>query len=158
MSNEKEIDFDAALEPLEPKNTARMLLSEVKLYSVRSVILIGVHAGENNDKMQSLSDKLANKNAAALQSAEPKELRELVNKMFAELYSKTVITGWENVCDPDGKPVKFTPAACEKFLIALQKKRPDIAAGGRRIELYFSRAQNFADGYAAVDTEALGEG
>jgi hypothetical protein len=151
-----DIDFDAALAPLEPKNTARMPLRGVKVNSPADVILIGVHAGENNKKLQSLSDKLAAKHAAELAGGDPAAQRALVNAMFAELYSKTVITGWENVCEPGGKPAPFTVDTCCAFLLALGKKRPDIAAAGRAIENYFSRAPNFADGY--VDTEALGEG
>ncbi len=153
-----EIDFDAALAPLEPKNTARMLLRGVKVNSPKDVVLIGVHAGELNRKLQALSDKLAAKHAAELASADPAARRALLNHIFAELWARAVLTGWENVCSADGTAAAFEPEICRVFLIALQQKRPDIAKSQGAIEIFFGHAPNFADGYAPPDLESLGEG
>lgn len=150
------VDFDEALAPLEPKNTARMVLLGVKVNSTKSVVLIGKHAGHLNPKHQSLSAKLVAKHATALQAEDSPARREIATAMLVELLSKTVLTDWENVCEKDGKPVPFTVETCARFLTALAKKRPEIAAPRGTIDLYFGEPTNFADGYAG-DVDELGK-
>lgn len=152
-----EIDFDAALAPLEPKNTARMVLRGVRVNSKHEVRLIGVHAGPLNERFQSLVTKLTKKHVAELAGEDSPTKRALANQIFAEAYARTVLTGWENVCAKDGKPAAFSVADCEAFLRALAKTRPEIAGASGSIEIYFVNASNFADGYQG-DAEALGEG
>ncbi len=151
------IDFDDALAPLEPKNTARLPLRGVKVNSAEDVILIGKHAGPLNAKFQSLSTKLAKKHAAIL-VGDPSPARKAVeDEMLRELLAKTVLTGWENVCDRDGKPVAFTVEQCMAFIAALQKKRADLAGQRGMIDSFFGTPTNFADGYSG-DLEELGKG
>lgn len=151
------VDFDAALAPLEPKNTAAMPLFRVKVNSKLDVVLLGNHAGQLNGKYQSLVAKLTKKHSAELSGEDTPARRQLSNELFAKALAMAAITDWQNVCDRDGKTIPYSAEACEEFLIALQKKRPDIAAIGGAIDVFFSNANNFCDGYGG-DAEALGEG
>jgi hypothetical protein len=153
MSN---LDFDEALAPLEPKNTARLTLHGVKVNSTADVVLIGKHAGALNERFQSLAAKLAKKHAAVLTGEDNAARRALSNGLLAEVQAKTVITGWENVCDREKKPLPFTVEKCTEFLSALQKKRPDIAGPGGAVDCFFSNPTNFADGYTG-DVDELGK-
>lgn len=150
-------DFDEAFAPLEPKNTARQTLFGVKVNSTRDVVLIGKHAGALNDRFQALATKQAKKHAAELAGDDSPERRALSQRLFAELLGKTVITGWENVCERDGTATPFSVDACLAFLTALAKRRPDIAGPRGSIDLFFANPANFADGYDIADTEALGK-
>ena len=150
-------EFDDAFAPLETKNTARMTLVGVKVYSAANVVLIGVYAGPFNGKFESASDKESKKYAAELAADDSPEKRTLVNQIFARLISRTVLTGWENVCDRDGKPRPYTAEKGEEFLLALQKKRPKIAGSRGSIDFFFTNADNFCDGYGGGDVEVLGE-
>lgn len=160
MSNE--IDFDAALEPLAPKNTARLTLFGVKVNSKKDVVLIGVHAGDLNDRHQSLVTKLTAKHTRELAAEDSPERRALVNRLFRQVFGVAVVTGWENVCAKDGTPAPFTAEAFGAFVAALAKRRPDLAdaarVGGCAIDSFFKNPTNFADGYDEAAAEALGEG
>lgn len=50
-------------------------------------------------------------------------------KILAEVYANTVILGWEDVYDEDGKAIPFTPANCIKLLLDL----PDLFADIREM-------------------------
>jgi hypothetical protein len=150
------IDFEEALAPLEAKNTARMTLYGVKVNSAKDVVLIGVHSGATNEKCQSLTTKLTKKHQTQLAAGGPDATR-LVNELFAQVFAKTVITDWENVCEKGGKEAACTPELCEQFLIGLQKKWPELANFNGRISDFFSTHTNFCDGYVG-DIDTLGEG
>ncbi len=151
-------EFDDAFAPLEPKNTARLTLYGVKCNGADDVVLIGKHVGPLNDKYQSESAKEAKKHAAGLAADDSPAKRALVGQIFARLISRTALTGWENVCSRDGKPIPFTPEQGENFLLALQKKRPKIAGSQGAIDRFFTNDDNFCDGYGGGDVEVLGEG
>src|SRR5690606_37483130 len=44
----------------------------------------------------------------------------------AELYSKFVVTGWEQMFDSQGQPVEFSAENCHDFFKALCEDAPDI--------------------------------
>ena len=151
------MDFDEALAPLEAKNEARQILFGVKVNSKADVVLIGKHAGRLNAAFQSLVTRLTKKHAAILATEDSAARRAVSNEIMAELYSKAVITGWENVCVKGGAPLPFTVENCAAFLLALATRRPEIGSTGGSIEMYFSNPNNFCDGYGG-DIEVLGEG
>jgi hypothetical protein len=49
---------------------------------------------------------------------------EQIDTIFRKLWAETVVLGWENVQDEDGKPIPFNVANC----VALFDKLPDLFA------------------------------
>lgn len=44
---------------------------------------------------------------------------ESVRKKDSEVFANCIVTGWSDVIDEKGKPVKFTPKVCVEFLMAI---------------------------------------
>ena len=65
-----------------------------------------------------------------------------------ELYAKYVVTGWKDVCDGDGKDVKFSPADCLKFFRALPDDMFDM------VRNFYATTSNFRE---TVSQEEAGE-
>jgi hypothetical protein len=151
MSN----DFDAVFEPLQPRGTARLVLPGITVRGTEDVALIGMHAGRSNKGYTNAAFKLGK---AMQRNGGKQQVEQLDDRdeLFAKLFSKYVITGWENVLGSDGKPIPYTPAAGEAFLRSLGKARPGIAGLGGRIDLYFSDADNFS-GDPLAGAKQLGE-
>jgi hypothetical protein len=60
----------------------------------------------------------------------------LAEKLVREVYAETVVLGWENVTDPDGKPIPFTVENCVNLFIALPDLFKDVQEQSQRSALF----------------------
>lgn len=51
---------------------------------------------------------------------------DVMRRVLAETYAESVITGWENVTDEQGKPIEFTTENVTKLLLDLPELFNDI--------------------------------
>lgn len=64
-----------------------------------------------------------------------------------ELYSRHVVTGWENVVNSSGAPATFSQENCEAFLRALPPEMFD------ELRAFCVTSSNFAEGLSALTEE-----
>lgn len=151
-------DFEDVFAPLAPVGTARFALTGIAVRSDKDVVLIGRHAGRSNRALTNAVLKMAKAQQGKLRASSTQQLAEN-DAMFARMFARYVLTGWENVYGSDGKPIPFTADKCEEFLLALGAMRPGIAGAGGAIDQFFSDEDNFRPpGDEAPDALALGEG
>ena len=62
--------------------------------------------------------------------------QKLANKLLMEVYSKTVVLGWEGVKDDKGKDIPFTPEACLNLFKDNRDFFDDIQAQATRAALF----------------------
>jgi hypothetical protein len=75
-------------------------------------------------------------------------------RYFDDLAAKTVIVGWADVLDKDGKPMAYTPALGSELLAKVRDmKRADLA---QRITYFATTPANFTA--APMDAGDLGNG
>lgn len=73
---------------------------------------------------------------------------EIDNKVMAELYATTIVTGWEGICI-NGEPVPCTAENVKEFLL-------DVPLAFERIKEAANEASNFLVEQAQEDSETLG--
>jgi hypothetical protein len=56
--------------------------------------------------------------------------------MMVAVFVKTILLGWENVLDADGKPITFTEENAKHIFAALPELYLDLAGQARDIELF----------------------
>jgi hypothetical protein len=66
-------------------------------------------------------------------------------KLLRKVYAETVVLGWENVQDPDGKDIPFTVENCIKLFEDLPDLFTDLQEQSRRAALFRQQARE-ADG------------
>lgn len=70
---------------------------------------------------------------------------DVADTIIKKVYAETIILGWENVTDENGKPLKFTKEACLKVLTDL----PEFFA---EVKMIAESMEMFRD--AALESEA----
>lgn len=104
---------DADFEALRPDQVARFPLAELHIPrgNPKPVTLLLRWAGESNERWT------AGARAAKFRAfASPQDQ----TRYYDELAAKTVIVGWENVLDKNGKPMPYTPEAGAELLTRLR--------------------------------------
>lgn len=62
----------------------------------------------------------------------------VVNRILRKVYAETIVLGWENVQDKDGKPMPFTVENCVKLFEDLPDLFKDIQEQSQRAALFRS--------------------
>lgn len=110
------------------------------------IALIVARAGGSNSRFQAVADIVLKpyRRQIANETVDPKVLKE----RMMEIYSRSVVKGWENISKADVTGdeeaegyVEFSSDNC----LALFKRLPD----------FFAEVQQFADGMTAFRTEGL---
>lgn len=113
------MSFDGLFDDLEARGTKPYTLPCVRVRSEREVVLHLKHAGHGNTAYRNAKRKLDQ----SMRGRVPTDQEVL--EALIPLFAAHVIAGWDHVHEPDGTPVKATPAKIGEFLSALVKKAPD---------------------------------
>jgi hypothetical protein len=91
-------------------------------------------AGGNNTKFAKLLDRKTKPYRRQLQNEtmDPK----VAEQIFMEVYSESVVLGWENVEDENGSPLNYSPEACLKLFKDLPDLFNDIRDQSTKISSY----------------------
>lgn len=91
-------------------------------------------AGGSNAQYQKRMEALVKPYRRQIQTEtiDPKQVEKLIRQVYAE----TVVLGWENVEDADGKPMPFTRENCLKLFEDLPDLFADIQEQAQRAALY----------------------
>lgn len=128
MAN-KQADFDF-LQSAELSETVQYTIAEIKLLDKHPILTVKQANKYNSDFFPAfqrdypkLARKIQIQNRSETESLGilPDALQKEIVSADKDLFSKYVITGWENVVDGEGKAVKFSQKSCANFL----EKLPD---------------------------------
>lgn len=154
-------DFDDVFKPRKLLTSQRFTLVGIRVRSDSDVVLIGKHAGRGNKAyMNALLKRAKASDAQVGVSLTPDKL-DLNDAEFRQMFSRHVLTGWENVNGPDGNPWPFNADRCLAFLnkLAQPDQYPELVVSSGPIDRYFSNGENFrVDDDTRADASALGEG
>lgn len=117
-------------------------------WSAPNTTLIGKHAGRHNAALINARMKLEGEYSTQLTARQLDE-RDL---KLAEIYARTVLTGWEGPCDAEGKPVPYSP---DLFVRVCASVLADGRADALRAVFdYYADADNFT---AGTSSDSLGK-
>ena len=74
-------------------------------------------AGGANKRFNKLLERRLEPHQRSIQAGLMDE--KLARKILAECFAETVVLGWDNVPDREGKPIAFSKEACAKLLLEL---------------------------------------
>jgi hypothetical protein len=142
--------FSVDVSHLRPVKTARLKLGvQPNAKSAPVTTLIGVHAGRGNAPFVNAIMKVDGEYNTALS---PRQLDD-GDLRRAEIFARTVITGWEGPCMDDSSPAPYSPELLmQVFQALIEAKRSDVVIATLR---YFADADNFTEGAQA--SEVLGK-
>ncbi len=143
-------DFPVDVSHLRPVKTARFKLGfRVNEFSAPHIILTGKHAGRENAAFVNAIMKIEGEYNAGMTGAQ----LDAADERRAEIFARTVFTGWEGPCTRDGKPAAYS---VERFMMVarglIAQNRPDAL---QVVFRFFQDADNFTE--SAQTSEALGK-
>lgn len=123
------MSFDSDLDEQAPTGTARFTLDTIKLGGCPSFpVFIVKPATEANAAFRNAMFKSGDdpRLKGFGRKASP-ERADANREIYAEIYAKTVVVGWDNVWE-DGKPADFSTTKCLELMKSLIRRRPDGSA------------------------------